>query len=98
MMKSDLRYRMKNKTYIFHSDPGHAWLAVKKSELTELQIMQAITGYSYMKGETVYLEEDCDMTTFCRRFEQILGQKPKFRESYLERTPIRHYPQFKVVL
>ena len=96
MMKSDIRYRMKNKTYVFHSDPGHAWLAVKKRELTELQIMGLITPYSYMKGETVYLEEDVDMTTFCRRFEQILGQKPKFRESYLERTPIRHYPQFKV--
>lgn len=97
-MKSDKRYRMKNKTYIFHSDPGHGWLAVKKSELTELQIMQAITPYSYMKGDTVYLEEDCDMTTFVRRFEQIFGQKPKMRDSYLENTPIRYYPQFAVVL
>lgn len=98
MMKSDKRYRMKNKTYVYHSDPGHGWLAVKKSELTELQIMQEITGYSYMKGETVYLEEDCDMTTFCRRFEQIFKQKPKIRDSYLENNPIRYYAQFKVVL
>lgn len=95
-MKSDKRYRMRNKTYVFHSDPGHGWLAVKKSELTELQVMGLITEYSYMNGDTVYLEEDCDMHTFVSRFEQILGQKPKLRHSYLENTPIRYYARFRV--
>ena len=42
-MKPDFRYRMKNKTYVFHTDPGHGWLAVKKRELTELQIMGEIS-------------------------------------------------------
>jgi hypothetical protein len=97
-MKADKRYRMKNKTYIFHSDPGHGWLAVKKSELTELQIYGQITQYSYMKGDTVYLEEDCDAYTFIKRFEQIFGQKPKTRESYLENTPIRYYQNFRIEL
>ena len=97
-MKADKRYRMKNKTYIFHSDPGHGWLAVKKSELTELGIYGQISQYSYMKGDTVYLEEDCDAYTFVKRFEQIFKQKPKTRESYLENTPIRYYQNFRIEL
>jgi len=93
-MKADKRYRMKNKVYVFHTDPGHGWLAVRKSELLELGILQSITPYSYMKGDTVYLEEDCDAYTFIKKFEQLFGQKPKTRESYLDNTPIRYYPQF----
>lgn len=97
-MKADYRYRMKNKIYVFHTDPGHGWLAVKKRELTELQIMGEISPYSYMKGDTVYLEEDCDAAVFMRRYEQIFGKKMAYRDSYLERTPIRYYDRFQVLL
>ena len=49
---------------VFHSDPGHGWLAVKISDLKMLGIESKITPYSYVKGKTVYLEEDCDMSEF----------------------------------
>jgi len=47
----------------FYSDPGHGWLAVKLALLHKLEIADAITHYSYVKGKTVYLEEDSDVTT-----------------------------------
>ena len=42
----------------FISDPGHGWLEVPRSLLSELGILEEITTYSYQKKELVYLEED----------------------------------------
>ena len=56
-------------TYDFYSDPGHGWLHVKLDELVELGIADKISGYSYIKGNDVYLEEDCDMTHFMNAME-----------------------------
>ena len=56
-------------TYNFYSDPGHGWLHVKLDELVELGIADKISGYSYIRGNTVYLEEDCDMSTFMNAME-----------------------------
>ena len=50
--------------YTFYIDPGHGWLAVKRTELEALGIADKITPYSYQKGRTVYLEEDQDAYTF----------------------------------
>ena len=47
----------KSKTNVvkfIHSDPGHAWLAVKTRELSELGIADKISQYSYVKGKTTY--------------------------------------------
>lgn len=54
------------KTYTYFTDPGHGWLRVKHAELRALGIANKISPYSYMKGDYVYLEEDCDMATFMR--------------------------------
>jgi hypothetical protein len=50
----------------FYSDPGHGWLRVPYSELERLDIADKITHYSYTKGDNVFLEEDCDMSTYMR--------------------------------
>ena len=50
--------------YVFFNDPGHAWLRVKRCELTELGIAGDISSFSYQKGIYVYLEEDCDAGVF----------------------------------
>jgi len=94
-MDSGFKYRMSKKTYVFHSDPGHGWLAVRKTELAFLNIADKITPYSYAKGDTVYLEEDCDAGEFVKAYEAKFGKKPVYKESYLERTPIRYYNQYK---
>lgn len=79
--------------YVFHSDPGHGWLAVKRTELQRLGILNKITSYSYQRGGTVYLEEDCDASTFMQA-KKDAGEAVEFRESYQENTPIRYYECF----
>jgi len=53
---------MKKTKATFFSDGGHGWLAVKRSLLKDLGILQEVSGCSYQKGNTVYLEEDCDVS------------------------------------
>ena len=53
----------------FYSDPAHGWLKVKRQELVELGIESQISGYSYQKGDAVYLEEDSDAPKFTDAWE-----------------------------
>jgi len=55
---------MKRVTKKFYQDAGHGWLAVKAKELRDLGIADKISSCSYMKGLTVYLEEDLDAETY----------------------------------
>jgi len=84
-----------DKVYIFHEDPGHGWLAVKRKELVELDIIHKVSSCSYERGETVYLEEDCDASLFIRtlRDKEI---EIKYRESVspINLSPIRNYDCF----
>ena len=84
---------MNEKIYVSHSDAGHGWLAVKRSELVRLGILNKITCYSYQRGKTVYIEEDCDASTFFARKKE-LGEEIKMRSSYQESSPIRSYESF----
>lgn len=78
--------------YTFHADPGHAWLAVPTAELFALGIASEISGHSYVKGKTAYLEEDCDAGRFIKAWEIKNGQKMKFKETHTnDESPIRGY-------
>jgi len=54
------------KTYTFHTDPGHGWLQVNRSELVRLGIADQVSNFSYERGGVVYLEEDCDASLFIK--------------------------------
>ena len=80
------------KTYKFHADPGHGWLAVKITELLQLGIITQISNYSYMRGATAYLEEDCDATLFFEAYKDKHGVTPKHNYNHTDnRSPIRNY-------
>ncbi len=64
----------------FHSDPGHGWLAVKKNLIRELGLVSEISKYSYMQGQSVYLEEDSDATKFLKRFQEVFGITARVKE------------------
>jgi hypothetical protein len=86
---------MKSKTYVFHSDAGHGWLAVKRQELVKLGIIDKVSSCSYQKGNTVYLEEDCDCSLFINALE-VKGIKFEHREgASVDRSPIRSYESFR---
>jgi hypothetical protein len=84
-----------NKMYVFYSDPGHAWIAVKIKELFELNIVDKISRYSYVKGSTAYLEEDCDYHAFDKAYKEKYGFPPNYKvRSTEKRHPIRSYEKF----
>ena len=79
---------------IFYSDPGHAWLAVKKTLLDALGIAGEISSYSYMRGRTVYLEEDCDAPFFLRKAKEA-GIVVRYTDKHTDaRHPIRGYSRY----
>lgn len=82
-------------TFDSYSDPGHGWVKVPRSILKELGIEDLITPYSYQRGEYVYLEEDCDLSTFMRALE-ARGITPKFRHHIADkRSRIRSYNGYR---
>jgi len=76
----------------FHSDAGHGWLAVKITDLFFLGIQNEISGYSYMRGDSAYLEEDCDTGRFLNA-AKAKGIVVTIQESdsHPDRSPIRSY-------
>ena len=54
------------KEYRYIIDPGHGWLEVPQPEIAALNIEDKISAFSYISedGQTVYLEEDCDLSIF----------------------------------
>lgn len=51
-------------TLRFLTDPGHGWISAPRKLVNELGIAKQITAWSYQKGGSVYLEEDCDASLF----------------------------------
>jgi len=79
-----------------YSDPGHAWGAVKRKVLDQLGITNNITEYSYQKGGTVYLEEDCDLGTLLTTLrDKNIGFTVVEKNSANRYSPIRSYERFK---
>lgn len=84
------------KPFKFYSDARHGWLAVKKSLLIELGIEDEITYFSFEKGNTVYLEEDGDASTFAEAFEERFGIELKTESiDHGDRSPVQSYPQYR---
>lgn len=82
-------------SFYLYSDPGHGWLRVPKSLLSELGIAEKITAYSYQRGGFAYLEEDQDLTTFCSVMK-ARGVEVRFRNHVADRNSrIRGYEPYK---
>ena len=77
-----------------YSDPGHAWCKVHRSLVENLGIAGEITAYSYQRGEYVYLEEDCDLSTFIKAL-RATGRTIQFREFHTDKqSKIRSYNHY----
>jgi hypothetical protein len=78
-------------TYI--TDPGHGWLLVTVAQLAEVNLDPGdFTRYSYRRGDIVALEEDCDMATFLRAYQDARGETPLIQAEHLGYdAPIRRW-------
>lgn len=80
----------------FHTDPGHGWMACKIELLRELNIVSAISEYSYRNGGTAYLEEDCDAPKLLEALKSRgIEYKIEVRNSNRS-SPIRSYCRYRV--
>ena len=52
--------------HTFFTDGSHGWLKVSRNRLEKLNILDKITSCSFVKGKNVYLEEDCDLSTYVK--------------------------------
>jgi len=83
-----------NTRFLYYQDPGHGWVAVKRTLLQQLGIEDRITPYSYQRGGTVYLEEDRDFSTF-HHAANAAGIEPNYLPKHTDkRSPIRSYERF----
>jgi hypothetical protein len=81
-----------NTAYKFYSDPGHGWMAVSfKNFFAVGAKLEDVSNFSYARGKTLYLEEDCDAGVFIKAFQKYMNSAPVFFEKFNERTPIRSY-------
>lgn len=78
----------------FYSDPGHGWVAVKRSLLYELNLQNKISGYSYQKGNTVYLEEDRDASLLIQALKDNQIEFTIQSSNSDKRSVIRSYESF----
>ena len=84
----------KVKTYTLYNDPGHAWLKVPYADLVKLGIERAISPYSYMYGQSAYLEEDRDLSLFIIAMRKT-GKEIKIKDVYTSKdSKIRSYRNY----
>jgi hypothetical protein len=84
----------KSKTYVWANDGGHAWLSVGIAEIIRLGIQGKISSFSYVKGSTAYLEEDCDAAHFINA-KQALGETVETRAGkHWDRWPGRSFAHY----
>jgi hypothetical protein len=80
------------RTFTYLQDPGHGWLIVSRSDLAGAGMSPAdFSSCSYAHGDTLALEEDCDMPKFLKRLDE-LGISYRLREQHTNRDAcVRHW-------
>ncbi|KKN90961.1 hypothetical protein LCGC14_0225450 [marine sediment metagenome] len=79
-----------------YTDAGHGWAKVLISRLKELGIEKNISQYSYMKDKFAYLEEDCDLSTYCDKLKELGISFQFIEEEYVDKSIIRSYRHFGI--
>ena len=78
----------------FYEDPGHGWLAVPLQLLEQLQLLDSISTYSYMRGMLAHLEEDDDYARFALAMRDA-GRVFAIREHHTDKhSRIRNYDPY----
>src|SRR5512145_2977120 len=71
-------------TFTYLQDPGHGWLIVSCADLAAAGMSPAdFSSCSYARGDTLALEEDCDMPRFLKRLDER-GIPYRLREQHTD--------------
>ena len=82
-----------NDQYIHPTEASHGGIEVKYSELVRLGIDHAISDFSYMHDDTVYLEQDSDWSKWDKAKKQR-GEAYKIIERYQENSYVQNYKSY----
>lgn len=87
---------MNPQDFTFYTDSGHGWLEVPVKLCRDLGLQGKISGFSYANGDKLYLEEDCDASTFLHAMAKVYKIDPHLfarnnRRVYHDTSPIRNY-------
>jgi hypothetical protein len=80
--------------FTFHTDEGHGWMEVPLSMVKDLGLESKVSKFSYINGQTVYLEEDFDALQFIRAFENRNGYRPEFEDKFTPVSFVRDFSRF----
>jgi len=73
-------------------DPGHAWLRVPLSEITD-EMAEKISNYSFKNSRQAYLEEDCDARIFIDAKKLDYQSIPVKYVEYFNRSKTRFHEE-----
>jgi hypothetical protein len=78
--------------FTYLQDPGHGWLIVSRGDLADADLSPAdFSPCSYVCGDTLALEEDCDMPRFLKRLDER-GIPYRLREQHINGDAyVRHW-------
>jgi hypothetical protein len=72
------------RTFTYLQDPGHGWLIVSRGDLAAAGMSPAdFSASSYVRGDTIALEEDCDMPHFLKNLDER-GIPYRLREQHTD--------------
>lgn len=81
-------------TLYYQQDPGHGWISCKRSLAAKLNFLDKVSSYSYQRGASIYLEEDCDAALLVDALDKA-GIPYVIKSSHTDkRHPIRSYERF----
>ena len=81
----------------YYTDPGHGWFAVKRDLLISLGVERHVSQYSYSRGKTAYLEEDCDASLLFKAL-QDRGLRYEIVDYFTNKSsPIRSYDRYNPI-
>jgi len=79
----------------FYCDPGHGWVKIPIKTLAHLKIADKISGYSYMRKDYAYLEEDSDLSKLYAAAAEA-GIEIRLKEYHTNKTSkIRSYDRYQ---
>jgi hypothetical protein len=80
-------------TYL--QDPGHGWIACPLPLAHDLGIAAQVSRYSYLDGDTLWLEEDCDAALLVDAL-RARGEPVSFREIHVNHDAyVRAMPRWR---
>jgi hypothetical protein len=70
--------------FYFHTDAGHGWLGVTTEDVKDVGLTPAMfSSCSYIRGDVLYLEEDCDAGLFIKAYRAKHGVDPEYIERHV---------------